>query len=214
MIGVFGGTFDPIHFGHLRPALDILDELELDQMRFIPCGEPAHRPSPKLDGATRFAMVVAAIAVEPSFVADDREIRREGPSYMVDTLGSLKKELTGQTLCLVLGRDAFFHLPGWHQWKTIFDLAHVVVMSRPQRNVPTAVNPALQHILEQRQVDTPMRLQQQENGLVYFCDVTQLDISATKIRAMVSQGKNPAFLLPQKVLDIIQRQNLYCDGPD
>lgn len=208
MIGIFGGTFDPIHFGHLRPALDILESLDLEQVRFIPCGQPAHRESPILSGDARLAMVQAAISAEPRFCADDREIMRPGPSYMVDTLQSLKQEFPDKTLCLVLGRDAFLHLPGWHQWKTLFDLAHIVVMTRPQRTA-IQTSAVLQQELQARQVASVQALQQQSNGKIYFCEVAQLEISATKIRQMVRQGHNPAYLVPEKVLQLIQDRGLY-----
>lgn len=107
MIGILGGTFDPIHYGHLRTALDVQQALLLDEIRFIPCGEPAHRNKPMAEPLQRLAMVRAAIAGQDKFVADDREIRREGPSYMVDTLASLKKDFNDKSLCLILGSDAW-----------------------------------------------------------------------------------------------------------
>ena len=208
MIGVFGGTFDPVHFGHLRPALDILETLALEQVRFIPCGSPAHRRAPVLGADARLAMVQAAISAEPRFVADDREIKRSGPSYMVDTLRSLRQDFSDKPLCLLLGRDAFLHLPSWHQWESLFDLAHIVVMTRPQRS-KSEIIAELKQELNARQVESAQSLQQSCNGMIYFCDVTQLEISATKIRQMVRAGNSPAYLLPENVLKLIKSQGLY-----
>jgi len=209
VIGVFGGTFDPIHFGHLRPAVDILQKMGLQQVRFIPCGQPPHREMPLSSAALRLAMVQAAIAPVPEFMADDREIRRQGPSYMVDTLESLWQEFEEIPLCLILGRDAFNYLPQWHRWQRLLDLAHIVVMSRPLRGTASTLSPQLQRLLETHQVESVTALQESKNGGIYFCEVTQLAISATKIRAMVNQGRNPAYLLPETVLHLIQEHKLY-----
>src|SRR5210317_2209069 len=124
MIGVFGGTFDPIHFGHLRSALEICESLDLKEIRFIPCRIPPHRGEPVADPMQRMAMVRAALAGQPDMILDDREIKREGPSYMVDTLESLRSEFTTEPLCLVLGMDAFLGLSSWHRWKDLLTLAH------------------------------------------------------------------------------------------
>ena len=117
LIGVLGGTFDPIHFGHLRPALEILQALELDEIRFVPCRIPAHRATPSITAEQRLALVRLATAGQPGFVADDRELRRAGPSYMVDTLTSLRAEVGDAPLCLILGTDAFRELLSWRRWR-------------------------------------------------------------------------------------------------
>ena len=130
MIGVFGGTFDPIHFGHLRSALEIGESLRLKEIRFIPCRIPPHRDEPLADPLQRLAMVRAALAGQPEMIADDREIKRDGSSYMVDTLESLRNEFVNDPLCLILGMDAFMELPTWHRWQDLLTLAHLVVMHR------------------------------------------------------------------------------------
>ena len=208
MIGILGGTFDPIHHGHLRTALDVQQCLALDEVRFIPCGEPAHRNKPIAEPLQRLAMVRAATAGQDKFTVDDREIRRDGPSYMVDTLTSLKKELKGETLCLILGVDAFNGLAQWHQWEKIFELSNIAIMQRPTTNGQFEINKALMKQLKERFVDAD-NLEAQKNGAICFVPVTQLDISATKIRQQWQRNKDIQFFLPDSVLTLIQQQNIY-----
>lgn len=130
-IGIFGGMFDPIHYGHLRTAFELLQSLDLEEVRFIPCGDPPHRADTFADAAFRLHMVRLATMAEPGFTVDDRELRRQGPSYSVDTLASLRGEFPGRSLCLITGMDAFLGLPGWHRWDEILDFAHIVVAHRP-----------------------------------------------------------------------------------
>ena len=131
MIGIFGGTFDPVHFGHLRPALDVKQALGLREMRLIPCFSPPHRQQPVANPGQRLTMLRAAVGEEPELLVDNREMKREGVSYMVDTLSSLREEFGDEPLCLVLGSDAFLQLDGWHRWREIIELAHIVVTHRP-----------------------------------------------------------------------------------
>ena len=208
MIGILGGTFDPVHNGHLRTALDVQQGLALDEVRFIPCGEPAHRNKPIAEPLQRLAMVRAAIQGQNKFTIDDREIRRKGPSYMVDTLVSLKKELKTETLCLILGMDAFNGLTQWHQWEKIFDLANIAVMQRPAINGQFEINKSLMRQFKERFVDADNLITKQ-NGAICFVPVTQLDISATKIRQQWQQNKDIQFFLPDSVLTLIQQQNIY-----
>ena len=136
-IGIFGGTFDPIHYGHLRTALELKERLEFAAVHFVPVANPPHRSAPLNDGKLRLRMVEAAIRGEPGFVADDRELKRPGLSYTVDTLASFRAELgADRPLCLLLGMDAFLGLPQWHRWRELLDLAHVVVAHRPGWEVP------------------------------------------------------------------------------
>lgn len=208
MIGILGGTFDPIHYGHLRTALDVQQHLSLDEVRFIPCGEPPHRISPVAEPLQRLAMVRAAIAGQVKFTVDDREIRRDGPSYMVDTLISLKKDFKSESLCLILGTDAFNGLEQWYQWQQIFDLANIVVMRRPDVDGKAKINKYLFSKIKHRLVDAE-NLNKRQNGAICFVPVTQLDISATMIRKQWQQGKNIQFFLPDSVLTLIQQQNIY-----
>jgi len=125
-IGVFGGEFDPIHNGHLRTAFELWQELRLTEVRIVPTGSPPHREPPYASAELRLHMVRAAIADQPAFMVDDRETRRTGMSFSVDTLTELRAEFPNRSLCLLLGMDAFLGLPNWHRWREILDLAHVV----------------------------------------------------------------------------------------
>src|SRR6202522_2934291 len=135
-IGLFGGTFDPIHYGHLRTAFELWQLLKLAQVRFLPTGNPPHREAPLASSELRLEMVRAAVAGQPGFAVDDREIRRSGVSYSVDTLTDLRREHPQRSLCLLLGMDAFLGMPTWHRWRDIFELAHVVVAHRPGWKAP------------------------------------------------------------------------------
>jgi len=208
MIGILGGTFDPIHYGHLRTALEVQQQLSLSQVRFIPCGEPPHRNKPLAEPLQRLAMVRTAIAEQGKFVIDAREITRQGPSYMVDTLSSLKEDFKNESLVLLLGTDAFNGLNKWHRWEQIFDFAHVVVMQRPCDGQTASINKTLLTQIKSRIVDS-VELDKITQGKVSFLTVTQLDISATEIRKQWQQGRDIQFLLPDAVLKLIQQQNIY-----
>ena len=209
MIGILGGTFDPIHYGHLRTALDVQETLQLSEVRFIPCGDPPHRNMPVASGLQRLAMVSAAIQGQAGFVVDDRELQRPGASYMVDTLASLKADFPQQSLCLMIGMDAFHGLESWHHWQQLFDYAHLVVMQRPGRKLKeNDLGAGLQQLCEQNQV-TVGQLANYPQGKLCFVDVTQLDISATDIRQRWQQGQQIRYLLPDQVLQVIQQQHIY-----
>ena len=207
MIGIFGGTFDPVHFGHLRPALEVQQALGLNQVRFIPAGQPPHRETPYASTPQRLSMLRAAIEDQPGFVVDERELRREGPSYMVDTLASLREEVGQTPLCLILGYDAFLGLPGWHQWNSLIELAHLVITHRPGWN-HDELDDALQSLVKQCETGVE-RLSEQAAGGLLFVPVTQLDISATIIREQIRAGQDIRYLLPDTVYRIIREQKLY-----
>jgi nicotinate-nucleotide adenylyltransferase len=207
MIGILGGTFDPVHFGHLRPALEIRQALALDEIRLIPCHLPPHRPRPVASPQQRVAMLEAAVRKYPEFRIDPRELAREGPSYTLDTLTSLREEMGETGLCLLTGRDAFSSLPTWHRWRELIDLCHMVVMTRPGPEAPAAAE--LANFIQRHRVQDAALLEQQAAGLLLFRPVTQLEISATQVRRLLAQGHNAGFLLPEAVLDIIQQQGLY-----
>lgn len=210
MIGVFGGTFDPVHFGHLRCALEILELLALDEVRMIPCGVPPHRDPPIASAKDRTEMLSTAMSTERRLVPDTREIEREGPSYMVDTLESLRNELGNEPVCLILGGDAFNGLPGWSRWQRLIGLAHIVVMRRPDWEPPVAGE--LGGLVAEHRVANVDQLREAPAGRLLFCDVTQLEISATRIRDLLATGRSPRFLLPDEVLAMIIEKRLYMNG--
>lgn len=208
MIGVLGGTFDPIHYGHLRPALDSLQALGLEQVRFVPLNQAVHRAQPLASSEQRLAMVQAALAGEPRFVVDARELARPGGSYSYDTLVSLRAELGAEVpICLLTGADAFREFLSWHRPMDILGLAHLVVMERP--GAPATSDPDLLALIDERGGGHKGDLASTAAGRILFQRVTQLDISATRIRALVSAGQSPRFLLPDAVLDFIADEDLY-----
>lgn len=211
MIGILGGTFDPIHFGHLRTALEVAESLALEQLRFLPSGQPPHRESPHARAEQRLAMVQAAIAGETRFVADDREIRREGPSFMVDSLRSLRQELGDKvSLGLIVGLDAFAALDTWHEWRRLIELAHLVVMTRPGWSLQDIRTPALEELVQGHNTQEVQDCHAAAAGRVIFCPVTQLNISSTDIRRQLEAGKDVRYLLPDTVLALIKQQHIYA----
>ncbi len=207
MIGILGGTFDPIHFGHLRTGMDMVQALALRELRLLPCGTPPHRAPPVASGAQRLAMVRLAVADEPGWVVDTRELERPGPSYMVDTLRSLRAEVGATPLALIVGTDAFLGLPTWHRWLQLGELAHIVVAHRPGW-VPEP-RAALAEWLEPRVVADTAALHAAAAGRVWFQEVTQLDIAASRIRALVAAERSARYLLPDAVVDYLRAENLY-----
>ena len=206
-IGLLGGTFDPIHFGHLRTALELHEALELSEVRFLPCHSPPHRGEPAAGPEARRAMVVAAIRGQPGFVLDARELGRDGPSYTVDTLVSLREDYPSTPLCLLLGTDAFAGLARWHRWQKIPELAHIVVARRPGSPLPA--DGAVGELLAARRLRVPAELRRSPGGGILVHEVTPLEISATAIRESVASGRDPRFLVPDSVRDFIIDSGCY-----
>lgn len=208
MIGIYGGTFDPVHYGHLRTALEVGEALALEELRFVPCQIPPHRGTPGASAGQRLRMLREALAdSEPRLRIDPRELERPGPSYMVDTLESLRAELGKVPLGLILGMDAFLGLTGWHRWEALFDLAHIVVMQRPGYR-PEWV-PELQQQLAGRMTEQPEILRASQSGRVYCLTVTQLEISASRIRHVIASQRSARYLTPDAVLAVIREEHLY-----
>ena len=196
LLGIFGGTFDPVHFGHLRPALDVKQALNLEQVRFLPNNVPPHREQPWLDVAMRKSLLELALLEMPGFELDCRELEREGKSYMVDTLASLHEDFPEHHLCLILGMDAFSGLHQWFQWQLILEQCHIVVIGRPGFEWPSA--PELQALESCRSSDAS-ELKQAATGRILLQSVTQLDISASEIRKQLQAGLDIRYLLPEAV---------------
>ncbi|HEY8555070.1 MAG TPA: nicotinate-nucleotide adenylyltransferase [Burkholderiales bacterium] len=208
MIGLLGGTFDPVHYGHLRPAHEVLRRLELAELRLVPAARPPHRRPPFASPEQRLRMVELAVPEFPGLAADDREVRRGGVSYTVPTLEALRAELGSHVpVCFVLGADAFAGLPSWHRWEALFELAHLVVMERP--GAPLA-REALPSWAASRLCDPPEALARRPAGSIVLLPVTQYDISATRLREIIARGGTPSFdEIPRAVWEYIQRHNLY-----
>ncbi len=207
MIGILGGTFDPIHHGHLRLALEMLDGIGLDEVRLIPARQPPHRDQPVARAEDRRAMLEAAVKATPGLSVDTRELARDGPSYTVDTLISFREEFPGRALCLIVGMDAFCELDTWRRWQRLPELAHIGIARRPGASMPESGRPA--ELLREHGIDNPGLLGQKGSGYMLVRDIPPLDITATRIRSLLAAGRNPRFLLPDAVLDVIHKRGLY-----
>jgi nicotinate-nucleotide adenylyltransferase len=208
-VGVLGGTFDPVHIGHLRTALEVLQACRLAIVRLMPCGVPAHRAPPVAPAQLRLRMLALAAASEPRFLVDDREVRRQGVSYSIDTLAELRAEAGTAPICLILGADAFLGLPSWKRWRELTDLAHLIVMQRPGAALPAAGE--LQDFLRARRANAVHALGTAPAGLIWLQPVSQLEISASAIRASVAAGGDPRFLVPDAVRDLILETRCYSE---
>jgi nicotinate-nucleotide adenylyltransferase len=204
MIGIFGGTFDPIHYGHLRPAQEAVQKLALAELRLIPAAQPPHRPAPQASAMQRLTMVELAIRDLPGFRVDDQELRRGGLSFTVLTLESLRTELGKTPLCLLIGADQFRSFETWHRWQEIPDLAHLVVLNRP--GTTPGASPAWAHA---RACADLQVLRETPAGRLAFLSVSPQDISATRIRAALARGESVQGLLPKAVLDYIRSNKVY-----
>jgi nicotinate-nucleotide adenylyltransferase len=210
MIGILGGAFDPIHFGHLRPALDCLQVLGLSEVRIVPLKIAVHRAQPRAAAQVRLAMVQAAVAGAPGLVADGRELARDGASYSYDTLKSMRRQIgPTEPICLLVGEDAFNGFLSWHRPADILTLAHLVVMQRP--GSPELEDPGLRDWVADLGCDDVAELRCLPAGRILRKRVTQIGISSSQIRALVAGGRSPRYLLPDAVLAIIERDGLYRD---
>ncbi|TWI54233.1 nicotinate-nucleotide adenylyltransferase [Pseudomonas duriflava] len=206
-IGLFGGTFDPIHIGHLRSALEVAELLGLDELRLIPGARPPHRGEPQVSARQRLAMVELAVKDVECLKVDDIEFRRERPSYTIETLEALRDELGPDVqLLLMLGWDAFCGLPGWHRWKELLELCHILVLQRPDADSePPQV---LCDLIAARTQADPHDLAGPAGQITYIWQ-TPLAVSATQIRGLIAAGKSVRFLVPDAVLAYIERYGLY-----
>jgi nicotinate-nucleotide adenylyltransferase len=214
-IGILGGTFDPIHFGHLRLGLEAADNLGLRSVRFIPAGAPPHRKT-TAPAAARLQMVRLATATEPRFTVDASEVMSPETSFTVDTLLRLRAELgPDQSLCLLLGVDAFGALATWSRWQRLFEHAHIAVASRAGQSFePDALPPALAGEVNARYQESVDCLARAPAGCVLHFAMSALDISASGIRRLLARGRSPRYLLPDAVLDYIGSNNLYTKELD
>ena len=206
-IGIFGGTFDPVHFGHLRAASEASEKLPLREFRLLPAGSPPHRSKTFASAAHRLAMLELATSEYSDLVVDDREVRRGGHSYMVDTLAEIRQEEGETPLVLMVGQDAVNHLDSWYEWRSLFELAHLVVMRRPGSS--HVYSGELFEALQPRMIEDPALLGRSPHGCVIPLEVTQLEISSTRIRRIIADGRSPRFLLPESVIGYMAENGLY-----
>lgn len=208
-IGILGGTFDPVHIGHLRCALEVQTALQLDQVRLLPCKVPVHRPATQANAEQRQQLIRASIAAEPRLALDSRELDRDSPSYMVASLESLRAELGADCrLALILGMDAFAGLHLWHRWTELLSLSNLILLDRPGASPPE--HPELQALLAQHQIQHSSLCH--AAGGIYRVAIPALDISATQIRRLLAQGGSARYLVTDAALALLHSQNWYRNG--
>jgi nicotinate-nucleotide adenylyltransferase len=217
-VGLFGGTFDPVHYGHLRAAAEVRERLQLPELRLVPAGDPPHRGAPVATAIHRLAMLQLAVEEFPGLTVDAREVVRTGKSYTVTTLSELREELPERPLLLIVGIDAFAGLPTWHRWREIFDLAHIVVVTRPGTTIERALSQTLQDVWRARHIPDTTALESAAPGAIFSMSITPQPISATTIRRALLQGSSGIAqvrgLLPAAVLAYIDRNQLYRSRTD
>lgn len=212
-VAILGGTFDPVHLGHLRLAEDVRHALRIAQVRLVPAGDPPHRGGPAASATDRLAMLRAAVREFPGLIVDPREIERSGKSYTVLTLEELRAEDPARPTWLLVGADAFHGLPTWHRWKDVFRLAHVVVVARPGTDMMQGMPAELAAEWHARHVACPAALFSTPAGAIFEQPVAPHDISATAIRKQLARGEPGRAavvqLLPSAVLAYIDQHHLY-----
>ena len=206
-IGILGGTFDPVHYGHLRLAVEIRERLSLDCVRLLPAPNPRLRDAPRADVSRRLEWLAAAVEGEPHLQVDARELDRDGPTHTVETLGSLRQEFPHGVLVFIVGMDSFRKLDRWHRWQELLDLAHLAVAHRPGDCLPGPGPVA--DLLAQRRCDDVAVLKSVPAGRIMICEPPLLDISATRVRSLVAEGRSIRFLVPDKVIELINRTGCY-----
>lgn len=206
-IGILGGTFDPVHCGHLRLALEMRERLDLDRVCLLPAPNPRLREKPRADVSRRLELLAAAIDGEPGLVVDTRELDRDGPTYTVETLESFRQEFPNESLVFILGMDSFQKLDLWHRWQKLLDLAHLAVAHRPGGSLPGPGSIA--DLLTQHRCDDVATLKARPAGRIMVCEPPLLDISATRIRSLAAAGQSIRFLVPDKVNELINRTRCY-----
>ena len=206
--GVFGGTFDPVHLGHLRAAWEVAEALDMP-VHMVPAGSPPHRPQPVASADQRWAMLSRALLGQDRLIADDRELKRPGPSFMFDTLTAIGEEYPGQALCLILGGDAAAALDGWHRWREVLERAHLLVLTRPGHT--QAPSGPLAELLAAREVGRAEDLITRKSAAVLRFPVTAMDVSARRIRRLWGAGRSPLFLCPRAVHEYVAAHRIYSD---
>jgi nicotinate-nucleotide adenylyltransferase len=210
LIGILGGTFNPIHFGHLRMAQELADALNFSEVRFIPSANPPHKTAPEVSAEHRAEMVRLAINDNPLFKLDARELERTGASYTIDTLISLQEELGKNTgLCLMMGSDAFLKINMWARWQELLDYCHIILVQRPNLPGQPKLPEELTALLHDRYTENVDDLTSKTTGYIHMQAITPLEISATKIRENFKLGQTPRYLMPEKVIEYIGSHRLY-----
>jgi len=206
-IGLFGGTFDPIHSGHLKIAEQLIDLLDLQCMQFIPNKHPMYRDKPVANAKHRLAMTRIATAHYPKFIVNDVEINRPGPTYTIDTITAIREQIPKQPLCLLIGEDVFASMNGWHDWKKIPDMVHLIIIDRP--GVTHPYNSEIQALFDERKTHDTHSLSKKPGGKIIRHLIDPLTISATKVRKKLKTGEDVSREVPPEVLRYIEQHHLY-----
>lgn len=204
-IGILGGTFDPVHYGHLRPALELAEAYCLKTLYLLPNHRPVHRGPARASTATRIEMLELAIDKTQRLAVDTREALRDKPSYSFDTLSEVRSEHPRATLLFFMGLDAFAMYDTWHKWQEILELTNLVIMHRPNATHSRFSAQLLSH----QRATVGEKVCDGISGAIEECDVTQLEISSTDIRRRVSENLTIRFLLPDAVSEYIMSNGLY-----
>ena len=204
-IGLFGGTFDPVHFGHLRPALEMAEYYGLDTLYLLPNHRPQHRDKPQANTEQRIQMLRHAVRAVPRLAVDSREAERDVPTYTIDTLLAVRNENPSATLLFFMGMDAFALFDAWHRWEDILTVANLVVIDRPGH----VLSEFADSLIKRQTRAVGDKIETGSCGVIERQEVTQLSISATNVRLRVSKGQNIRFLLPESVRKYILEQRLY-----
>ena len=206
-IGIYGGTFDPIHWGHINAANQVQQQLGLDEVRMVLSARPPHRIQPIVSAIDRFFLLRLALQNQPRLYADDCELKRIGPSYMVDTLAHYRQQAPDSSIALILGMEAFNGLMGWHRWQDIIGLAHIVITDRA--GFDNQLEPKLARYTEPFISSDKTQLKLQTHGKIYSQPVKPLAISATQLRQLLKNNEPVSQWLPEASLKEIQRQGFY-----
>lgn len=210
-IGVYGGSFDPVHNGHLRIAWEIYQQLDLAKVLLVPSHRPPHRAQPHASPQQRIEMLSVATADVDGFEIERCELDSSATSYTVHTLEQLRQRYGAeQPLALIMGGDAFMGIRDWHEWPRLLDLAHIIVAKRPSH--PVTLNDELHTFFSPRRIDDSTMLAQKPSGYWMIQPVTQLDIASSTIRRLIASGDGARFLAPESVLTYVQQNNLYTDS--
>ena len=214
LVGLLGGTFNPIHFGHLRMAQELVDALNLSEVRFIPSANPPHKSMPTVSAKHRAAMVQLAIADNPLFKLDTRELERIGASYTIDTLISLREELSQEdkqpiSLCLIIGSDAFMHLNTWARWQELLSYCHIILVQRPTASKQAKLTDELAVFLQDHYTEDLDDLTNNAAGYIHMQAITPMEISSTNIRNALIKKLSTRYLVPEKVIDYLVKHKLY-----
>ncbi len=208
MIGIFGGSFDPPHFGHIKSAFALLEQFEFEQIRFVPCQLSPHKNKAHASAQHRWQMLSLICDSHDKLVVDDCELKREAPSYTIDTLIELRQQYDEQkSLVLILGIDAYSSFCQWHNFEDILSYSHLMLLQRPGYALPKSG--CEKDYIDTRLVKDINLLVNSANGKIYLCDIEKIDISSTSVRKTISNGEQPRYAIPGNIWNYIKRNNLY-----